>query len=146
MNLRLRDVVESDFPAFFEHQRDPDAIRMLGYMPRDPNDWEVFSAHWKKNGASEDTLQKTILVDEVIVGNIVSYFIEGDLQVGYQLGKEFWGKGYASRALQEFLKIQLHRPIYAHASSTNIGSIRTLEKGGFKFIGTEGSESVFKLI
>jgi RimJ/RimL family protein N-acetyltransferase len=57
---------------------------------------------------------------------------DGKRLVGYWIGKHFWGKGVATRALREFLGIVLARPLYAHVAKGNIGSIRVLEKSGFK--------------
>jgi hypothetical protein len=35
MKVVLRDVVDSDLPIFFEHQRDPEAGRMAAFPSRD---------------------------------------------------------------------------------------------------------------
>jgi RimJ/RimL family protein N-acetyltransferase len=53
-------------------------------------------------------------------------------EVGYWLGREFWGKGIATRALVEFLKVVAERPLYARVAKHNIASFRVLEKCGFK--------------
>jgi len=39
----LRDVIESDLPIFFEHQRQPEANRMAAFPARAR---EAFMAHW----------------------------------------------------------------------------------------------------
>ena len=39
----LRDVREADLPIFYEHQRDPDAVRMADFPSRE---WDPFLAHW----------------------------------------------------------------------------------------------------
>jgi len=44
-NIRLRDVTAGDLPAFFEHQRDPEANRMAAFPARDR---DAFMAHWAK--------------------------------------------------------------------------------------------------
>lgn len=55
-------------------------------------------------------------------------------EVWYKLHKDFWGKGYATEALNELLafgfnELNLHR-IEAGCAVENIGSIRVLEKVG----------------
>ena len=52
---------------------------------------------------------------------------------------EDWGRGIATRALQEFLELEATRPLYAHAASDNAASIRVLTKCGFLIVG-EGRE------
>lgn len=57
-------------------------------------------------------------------------------EVGYWLGKKYWGKGLTTEAVKLILKfgfekLKLHR-IYAHLFEENIGSKRVLEKCGFK--------------
>jgi RimJ/RimL family protein N-acetyltransferase len=56
-------------------------------------------------------------------------------EIGYWLGKEFWGKGIATQALAAFLKIVTTRPIYAAAAADNLGSLRVLQKCGFVITG-----------
>jgi len=56
--------------------------------------------------------------------------------VTYWLGKQFWGTGLATRALSAFLAhANPTRPISACAAKDNIGSLRVLERCGFKIIG-----------
>ena len=57
------------------------------------------------------------------------------MEVTYWLGREFWGKGLATQALNRMLQLVVDRPIFARAAADNIGSIRVLEKCGFRIIG-----------
>ena len=66
-----------------------------------------------------------------VAGNVVSWDQDGKRLVGYWIGKEFWGKGLATRALSELLDELTMRPLHAYVAKTNIGSIRVLEKCGF---------------
>jgi RimJ/RimL family protein N-acetyltransferase len=130
----LRDVVETDLPIFFEHQSDPEATHMADFPARD---WEPFIAHWRKI-LSDDTLtKKTIVFEGQVAGNVVSWDQEGKQLVGYWIGKEFWGKGLATKALAELLGELTMRPLHAYVAKTNIGSIRVLEKCGFVLSGEE---------
>lgn len=47
------------------------------------------------------------------------------------IGKSHWGKGVATAALSQFLKVVTTRPLYAYVAKHNVGSIRVLEKCGF---------------
>ena len=61
--------------------------------------------------------------------------MEGDREVTYWIGREDWGRGIATRALQEFLQLEAARPLYARAASDNAASIRVLTKCGFLIVG-----------
>ena len=47
------------------------------------------------------------------------------------------GKGIASAALQILLAETAERPMYARAASDNVGSLRVLEKAGFRRVGVD---------
>ena len=130
--ILLRDVIESDLPIFFEQQFDPIANQMAAFPARDR---EAFMAHWTKIMADEANILKTILYDEQVAGNIVSWDHSGEQEVGYWLGREYWGKGIATRALAALLEQVKTRPLYAYVAKHNLASIRVLEKCGFTIAG-----------
>jgi len=134
--LLLRNVVNEDLPIFFEYQLDQGANYMAAFTARDPTDQEAFLAHWHRILADKTNIIQTILFNRQAAGSVSSYEEEGKPEVTYWLGKEYWGKGIATRALKEFLaqKNQI-RPIYARVAKDNLGSRRVLEKCGFKIIG-----------
>jgi RimJ/RimL family protein N-acetyltransferase len=131
----LREVAESDLPIFFEQQSDEAASYMAAFTGRDPSDRDAFMAHWAKIRADNTITIRTILQDGQVAGNILSFEWEGKPEVGYWIGREYWGKGIATRALTEFLTIVKTRPLYAAAAKDNIASIRVLEKCGFTITG-----------
>jgi len=130
----LRDIIESDLPILFEQQLDPEATAMAAFPSRDH---DAFMAHWKKIMADETVILKTILFEDQIAGSIVSWEMFGEREVGYWLGKEFWGKGIMTQALAEYISIVKACPLMAHVARHNIGSRRVLEKCGFKVIGED---------
>ena len=133
----LRDVIESDLPIFFEQQLDPDANYMAAFTSRDPADRDAFMAHWKRILGDETTINKTILFNGQVAGSVASYEDEefGKPEVTYWIGKNYWGKGIATRALLALLDHVKERPLYARAVKDNIGSLRVLEKCGFAICG-----------
>jgi len=59
-------------------------------------------------------------------------------ELGYWIGKPYWGKGYASFAVHNllsyaFTRLQLQK-VYAHVLDYNIASQKVLQKNGFIFI------------
>jgi RimJ/RimL family protein N-acetyltransferase len=133
-DVLLRDVKEDDLPIFFKQQLDPDATEMAAFPSRDR---DAFMAHWAKIMADESVILKTILFDGQVAGNIVSFVQSGTREVGYWIGKEYWGKGIATKALAVFLDQNKMRPLYAHVAKHNIGSRRVLEKCGFIITGDD---------
>jgi RimJ/RimL family protein N-acetyltransferase len=131
-DVTLRKVSEGDLPIFFEHQRDPEANDMAAFPSRER---EAFIAHWAKIMADETVGQQTILFDGQVAGNLVVFGPPEHREVGYWVGKEYWGKGIATRALRAFLEQIQERPLYAHVAKHNIGSRRVVEKCGFTLWG-----------
>ena len=133
-DVQIREVRESDLPVFYEDQADPDASRMAAVATRDE---EAFAAHWAKILADDTTIVRTILFDGAVAGNVVSFERDGLREVGYWIGRDHWGKGIATRALDAFLDEDTIRPIYARVASDNFGSVRVLEKCGFETLRRE---------
>ena len=133
-DILLRDVIEADLPIFFEQQLDPDAIEMAAFPSRDR---EAFMAHWARIMADDSVILKTILFDGQVAGNIVSFEESGKREVGCWIGKEYWGKGIATKALASLLDYVRPRPLYGHIANHNIGSRRVLEKCGFTIVGED---------
>jgi RimJ/RimL family protein N-acetyltransferase len=129
----LRDVVEADLDAFFEQQRDPEAVQMALFPARER---EAFYAHWRRLLADDSLVKQTIVHDARVAGNICSWEADGRRLVGYWLGREFWGQGLATKALGELTEQLSARPIHAWVAKSNAGSIRVLEKCGFVRVGS----------
>ncbi len=131
-------MLEADLPIFFAYQLDPDAQAMAAFTAKDPTDRQVFLMHWHRILADPSTINRTIVVDGQVAGSVSSYLDDGHPEVTYWLGKYYWGKGLATRALSAFLAhANPTRPIYARAAKDNIGSLRVLEKCGFRIIGED---------
>jgi RimJ/RimL family protein N-acetyltransferase len=132
--ILLREVVEEDLPVFYAHQIDADAVEMAAHLPRD---YEAFQLHWTDLLAKNAVVKKTILVDQRVTGYVISFVYFGVREVGFWIGKEYWGQGIATRALSKFLEQVPLRPLRASAAKHNRGSLRVLEKCGFRIVGED---------
>ena len=132
MRVSLRDVQESDFATLYAQQLDPEATRMAAFPSRD---WDAFSAHWAKIMSSTSSIAKAVVFDGQVAGNIGCWEDSGEWNIGYWIGREYWGRGIASAALSEFVKGMTHRPLVAKVAKHNIASIRVLQKCGFTMVG-----------
>jgi RimJ/RimL family protein N-acetyltransferase len=134
INILLREVEDGDIPVFFLQQLDPEATQMAGFPVRSEDE---FHSHWRRIRSDENNILRTILFEGKVAGNIVSWEQDDKRQIGYWIGREFWGKGIATQALSLFLKNLETRPIHACVVSHNLASMRVLEKNGFIKVGEE---------
>tara|TARA_R110002072_G_scaffold42064_19_gene118525 strand:+ start:110756 stop:111259 length:504 start_codon:yes stop_codon:yes gene_type:complete len=139
--VSIRRAVPADLPALYRQQLDADAVAMAVVYARDEQD---FAAHWDKNFANPSVAAMVIELQVdgqlTVVGHVTRFWIADEGFVGYWVDKAHWGKGVASRALELLLEMVDERPLYARAASSNVGSIRVLEKCGFDLIRHEMSE------
>ncbi|MFI2639493.1 GNAT family N-acetyltransferase [Streptomyces sp. NPDC018610] len=131
MEIVLRAVHDSDLPVFFRQLNDPEALWTAAFTPKDPTDRDAFDAHWRTMRASRDVL-RTILADGDVVGSTAVYGEPGEREVTYWVDRAFWGRGIATAALRSLLAEVPERPLYARAAADNAGSLRVLDKCGFR--------------
>ena len=139
----MRSVREGDLQTFFENQLDPESLRMVMFSSRDR---EAHKAHWHRILADDSVTAATIVFDGFVAGDIVSWDNEGEREVGYWIGRSFWGQGIATAALSQFLEHLDRRPLRAHVAKHNVGSLRVLEKCGFTVVGESKLGDVDELI
>lgn len=129
--IRLREVRRADIDVFFAHEHDPRASRLAGVKPRARDE---FMAHWDRILADETVIERTILADGAVAGRIACFEMQGRQEIGYWIGREFWGMGVTTGALGLFLAEIDRRPLFAQVSDGNAASIRVLTRHGFTFI------------
>ena len=127
--VHLRSVEDEDLDVFFDHQADPQAVEMAAFPARNR---DQFAAHWAKLRSDDTLVVRTIVADGLVAGNIGSWPDDGQQLLGYWLGRECWGRGIATQALALFVDEVSIRPLYAHVAVHNVGSIRVLDKCGFR--------------
>ena len=101
---------------------------MAAFSPRER---DAFMKHWGSILQDASGVHRTIELDGTVAGFVLLFWFEGKREVGYWVGREFWGRGIATRALAALLDEVPERPIYAGVAETNVASIRVLEKCGF---------------
>ena len=82
-----------------------------------------------------DPLQNfAIIAGEELVGGCGFKQEPGDIEIGYWVGRPYWGRGYASAAAQLLIEEARRRGVerlYAEVFLENPASMRVLEKAGF---------------
>jgi len=108
---------------------------------RIPNPYTLEAAEtWIASIADGAEVSYAIELDGALIGTIGHKPVDtGVVELGYWLGKEFWGRSYASEAARGLVEIIFYNPdirtiIGTHAKD-NPGSRRVIEKLGFQLIG-----------
>jgi RimJ/RimL family protein N-acetyltransferase len=139
--VALRETVDADLGTLFEFQADPEASAMAAFPSRD---LPAFLEHQAKIDADPSTISRTIVAGGAVIGSIGSWGVGGERDVGFWIGRDHWGNGYATAALRAYLDIERHRPLYAHVADHNVGSRRVLEKCGFMLDHSAQEEDVLE--
>lgn len=140
MSIRLRLLEDADLDQLFEWERDPHAVQMAAFTRADPSDRAAFDRHYERIRNDPDVTVRAIADDDDgLVGTVGSFTMEGDREVTYWIDPSRWGRGFASAALDEFLQIEVTRPLWARVAEHNIGSAKVLGRAGFVQIGRETS-------
>lgn len=135
--ITLTKTEKDDLNAFFQFQLDKEANYLAAFTSKDPNDKAAYMEKYTKFLSDPTKNTQTIRVNDVIAGSIAKFVIENDAEITYWLDRNFWGRGIASTALKDFLKIEKIRPIRARVAFDNYGSQKVLEKCGFVKIGSD---------
>lgn len=135
--LTLRPTWDEDLETLFLFQADEEAACMAAFVNEKYQDREVYIEKWKRLLRTPGLNIQTILIGDVIAGGVSSYELEGELQVTYGLDKKWWGQGYGTQALREFLRKETRRPLYGRVAFDNQRSAAMLRACGFREIGKD---------
>jgi pimeloyl-ACP methyl ester carboxylesterase/RimJ/RimL family protein N-acetyltransferase len=128
-DVQLRAVEPADLELFLEFEHDPETVRRSKFTARER---DVFMNHWQTRVLGDPTVNvQTCVVDGEPAGHLVAWWEDGRRTIGYVLGRTFWGRGIATKAMALFLDLEKTRPLYADPYVGNTASIRLLEKFGF---------------
>jgi RimJ/RimL family protein N-acetyltransferase len=137
MNVSLRPLEDRDLDTIYRQVTDPESVRMAAFTAEDQTDHSAFLSRMARVRADASASNRVIEVDGAIAGTIASFRIDDQLEVTYWVDRTQWGKGIASAALKILLAETAERPLYARAASDNVGSLRVLEKAGFRRVGVD---------
>jgi RimJ/RimL family protein N-acetyltransferase len=135
LNVSLRDVQDGDLEVFFAQQQDLEAIYMAAFTVAEPDNRQAFDAKWARIREDETVVIQTILVNDTVAGHVVKFEQEGEPEISYWIGRQFWGHGVATEALRLFLQLVPVRPLYGLTAKDNAASLRVMQKCGFTIIG-----------
>ncbi len=141
--LILRPLDKKDVDAIYSMRSDADIMRFIREPQnrRESTDWvELVSSRW-----ADERIGFCAMLEKpsgVFVGWCGIWRLKetGELEIGYAVAKEFWGKGLAAEAALAFLGYAFDNldteKIVAVARPENAASRRVMEKLGMSFVGT----------
>ncbi|HEX2268407.1 MAG TPA: GNAT family N-acetyltransferase [Pyrinomonadaceae bacterium] len=140
--LSLRWIGEDDVDALYEIFSDPQVVRYWSFGPlanreaaaamqREIAESNLKDMSWKWGIALRE--------DNRLIGTATLFYLNlsnGRAEIGYAMGRAYWGKGYMNEALtalivHAFETVKLRR-LEADVDPRNTPSIRTLERLGFQ--------------
>jgi RimJ/RimL family protein N-acetyltransferase len=136
--LRLRALVDSDAARIALLAGDWDVASMTGRIPYPYS--EEAANHWISGVADREEVFG-IEHDGTLIG--ICGFTpapNGDAELGYWIGKPYWGQGFATEAASfvmnyGFAKAGVRRFVCKHLTG-NPASERVIRKLGFRYVGT----------
>jgi RimJ/RimL family protein N-acetyltransferase len=137
VNVSLRPCEDRDLEPLFRQMADAEAVRMAAFVSWQPGDREAAFERIARLRADTSVTFLVIDVDGEAAGTIGSFRIDDKPEVTYWVDRAFWGRGVATAALALMVGEIAERPLYASAASDNVGSLRVLEKVGFRPIGVD---------
>lgn len=129
IDILLRPVIESDVDEFFAHRQARGEVGPLDYVG--------FVNGWRERISNESVRIRTVIVAAQVVGYVAQFSRAGNSEVSYELGPQYWGKGFATAALRQFVADIDVQPLYARVAKRNVRSIRVLQKSGFSSVGED---------
>ncbi|MFK7792947.1 MAG: GNAT family N-acetyltransferase [Devosiaceae bacterium] len=136
----LRPYALADCDALARLLNDPDVTEMTSSVPYPyaRSDAEAFLSDVRNETGRK--VSRAITVDGALVGGIgLDVRPGGGEELGYWVGKPYWGRGIASAAVAAFLvlldDLGLSGSIHAQTVASNTASQRVLTKNGFTYQG-----------
>jgi RimJ/RimL family protein N-acetyltransferase len=138
--LVLRKTVAADTPLIYEaYARDPEVTRYVTWRPyRAVADGEESAAHRLAAWESGKYFSWVIIVkDGGELAGMISARPEGwRVELGYVLGRGWWGRGLMTEAARAIVDYALGEPevwrVWAVCDAENLASARVLEKAGMR--------------
>ena len=140
--LRLSRMCAGDLDDLTRMYRDPQVMATLGGVRSALQTVEYLDcmlAHWEQHGFGWWTARDTMTGQFVGRGGVRHAMVNdrSEVEVGYGLMQEFWGRGLATELAQESVRVgflELRRPdLVSFTMTTNNASRRVMEKAGFRY-------------
>jgi RimJ/RimL family protein N-acetyltransferase len=141
--LLIRPIEETDLDALAELDAFAEVRAAIDpfdeHIPADPGERREYERRLVGNPGFLAAVERAS-------GRLLGWFqledvagVPGEVELGYRLRPDVWGRGYATEGAAALLREAFARPgvtrVYAHALLSNPGSIRVMEKIGMTYAG-----------
>lgn len=146
--IEIQPIAENDILHFY-HLIENNRNHLKKYFPKtletitDFSSAEKFVIQKMMDAENKNSFYFTIKFDDKISGIITLRNLEWEIpkgEIGYFIDKKLQGNGIATIVVRKFLKFCFEElnfeKVYAKINKSNVGSIKTIEKNGFKKEGT----------
>ena len=140
--LDLRPFTEADRAAMHATYSDPEVMRFVGHGPvRDESHTAAllggYADHQRRHGFSFWAVVER--ETGAVIGDTGLLRDRAEVELGYTLGRAWWGRGYATEAAAAWLAHAFGplgiAEVIALVEPANAGSLRVVEKHGMEFAG-----------
>lgn len=153
--LVLREMHADDFEAVHAYASDPEVVRWVPWGPNTETDTRDFVAVTMASAAADPRLDWILAVETReaprLLGTValyIRYHDQDQAMLGYALGRDAWGRGYATEAATAMLELGFDalglRRIWAACDPDNAKSRRVLEKIGMTLEGRLRQDTVIR--
>ena len=137
MKIELRDFRLEDAANVAQLVGDEEVSKWTSNIPFPYSEQDAIN--WISTTASDSFKSPYAVEMNGLLSACVSYWPHesGGIEVGYWVGREFWGKGICTKALKLLMtndEFPARMDVYAKVMAQNIGSQRVLAKCGFSFL------------
>lgn len=139
--LILRRYTLEDVSSLYEtFGTDPVMYQYSGWNPYASMEMTQETVQRFIESYSDDHVYSWIMdYEDVVIGTIGAYDYHDDqIEVGFSVARNWWGRGYATEALTKVLEYLTENEgistVKAWCAAENIGSKRTLEKAGMTLV------------
>lgn len=135
--LTIRRFRLEDQHDVYAYAKDPDVGPLAGWRPHrsEKESYHIIKNLFLRNPHSYAIVEQAT---NKVIGSIglTKQFFSKTYELGYSLGKPYWGQGYMTEAVAAMVEYGFHqlkaKRIFAKTMSHNIASQRVLLKAGFE--------------
>lgn len=145
--LTVRPFRETDTDALFPILSDPVVMRYI----EPPFTYEQTADFLRQAGLCHPPLVYAVVrtADDTLLGHLIWHPYDGhSYELGWVLGREFWGQGYANELTEALISFARPRGIPAlvmECGPDQAATVHIAEKHGFVFVGQQDNLAVYRL-
>lgn len=153
-DITIRSLHLDDTAALYTIYSDAEAMKYRGSAPMQSlEDAQQYVAHSDHYNQGTRTLRKAVVLTntQTLLGSVMFRFQDSQpskCEIGYSIGRSFWGQGLGKTIVGAMLQDLEQQPIIqtitAWSHQDNKASIKILEQWGFEQVAQEGAAYLYR--